>query len=313
MEIKGIPGIDAVKSGASGQGSAATVATPFVPGQEYQAEVVSYAQGQVVLLRLQDGLVNVKLAGDVSAGQVVTLKFLSGDPIPTFEVIGANAGNSSAYVAISNAATLIGQFLAQTSGVPDIGETVTTGPPLLSQVTDAASVAAELKQSLSGSGLFYESQLANLVLGGGGAEHLMAQPQNAHGFDPAGLVSKQLEIFESNAVRWAGTVWAGQVMHWTTQIEEESPADPNAGDHAAQTEIDHSKTVTSTMTLDLPKLKKIAATFKLRSNGSLSLSLKAADDVAASLLRPALPRLVDALTASGQNVTSCLVSPHDKA
>ena len=54
MEIKGVPGANAVNSGTSGQVASSAVSTQFVPGHEYQAEVVSYAQGQVVLLRLQD-------------------------------------------------------------------------------------------------------------------------------------------------------------------------------------------------------------------------------------------------------------------
>ncbi|PRY96902.1 hypothetical protein BCM14_2661 [Jezberella montanilacus] len=311
MEIKGVPAVGATTSGTSGQATSNATGAQFVAGHEYQAEVVSYAQGQVVVLRLQDGLVNVKLSGDVSAGQVVTLKYVGGLDVPIFEVVGSDTGNNAAYVAISRAATLIGQFLTKADSVPEIGGTVATGKPLLNNVTDPAQIAAELKQTLTGSGLFYESQLANLVLGSGAAEELRAQPQNTNAFDPAGLVSKQLEILESNAVRWAGTVWPGQVMQWTTQLDREGPADKNPNGSGENPDSENPTTVTSTMVLDLPKLKKIAATFKLRSDGALSVSVKAVEGVASSVLQPALPKLVDALTATGQKLESCLVSPHD--
>ena len=311
MEIKGVPGVSSVKSGASGPVASNTAGAQFVPGHEYQAEVVSYAQGQVVLLRLQDGLVNVKLSGDVSAGQVVTLKYVGGVDVPIFEVVASDTGNNAAYVAISQAATLIGQFLTQAGSVPEIDGTVATGAPLLSKMSDPAQIAVELKQSLSGSGLFYESQLANLVLGSGTPDELMTQPQNSRGFDPSGLVSKQLEIIESNEVRWAGTVWPGQLMQWTTQIARKSSVEKNQDGRGENVDTDNPTTVTSTMVLDLPKLKKIAATFKLRADGGLSLSVKAVDSVATSVLQPALPKLVDALTAAGQKLESCLVSPHD--
>ncbi len=279
----------------------------FTPGTQYVAQVVDQTDGRAVTVAIQGVLLNMALGEGLSPGQLVTLKFLGSHPTPTFLVVqAAGQETDSGVVQVSPAGVQIGQFLEKTQAIDMHSRVLETETPLLSTPDNPALIAQELKRTIAHSGLFYESHLADYALGKLSIEQLRQEPQNAVDFDPSELVARQLDVYEHHSVHWAGSVWPGQIMHWTTQVEpleigQETPPGASTSD----------SNITSTLELDLPNLKKIVAKISLRQ-GNLNILLEANDPVTLVQLKNQLPTLAFAMNESGQSLDSCLVKPYEQ-
>jgi len=275
----------------------------FTPSHQYVAQVMDSTDARSVTVAIQGVLLNLALGEGLMPGQLVTLKFLGSSPTPTFVVMQTGGLEKySGVVEVSPAGVSITQYLEEHQMLDEHSRVLETERPLLSLLDHPEQIAQELKQAIASSGLFYESHLADYALGRLSIEQLMQEPQNAMNFEPAELVAKQLEVYEHQSVRWAGSVWPCQIMQWDTKVEP-----PAIGqDHAAGVSNEGAN-ITSTLELDLPNLKKVIVRLNLYQGG-LSLLIQASDPDTLEQLNKQVSSLAFALSDAGQRLESCLVS-----
>ncbi len=176
-----------------------------------------------------------------------------------------------------------------------------------------------LAQTLSESGMFYESHLAKWSKGALSLETLSREPQarlntgsqvmsklvELAGMpeEAARLAGRQLQMLEGAPFLWQGVAWPGQNMQWL--IREES-----AGEGGGGAEEGAAEWVTE-LNLILPRMGEVRA--QLGLNGEhLRLRLLAADPTTRAALENALPLLAKGFEANGlQPVGMQVEAPSD--
>jgi hypothetical protein len=159
------------------------------------------------------------------------------------------------------------------------------GAPALTRTpANAPHLAGVIADTISGSGLFYESHLAEWVDGARTIGQIRTEPQN--GLNPPLVVDDQLQALSSGAIAWRGEVWPGQTGELMIGEEER---------HAR---ADQPTTWHARLALHLPDLGRIEAHLSL--NGQ-RLDLRFATDTAAhrDTVAAATPGLLERLQAHG--------------
>lgn len=224
-----------------------------------------------------------------------------------------NGQPRSAQASLSNAGRLINSFLlaAQQQGAPAAlqGKTAIVPAP----ATAAPEVASALQDTLTYSGLFYESHVHEWADGKRPITELLREPQmqqhakaegKAQSTDPnqttlPQLVNLQLNTLEQQATHWRGEIWPGQQLEWDVQ---KNPQQPNS--HGGQ---EREASWQSTVRFTLPTLGNISATLHMIGE-HLHIQVRAGDETSAALLREHAPQLADALGAAGSPLDSLQVS-----
>lgn len=163
-----------------------------------------------------------------------------------------------------------------------------------------------LSQTLSESGLFYESHLAKWSRGTMSLEALLREPQarlaqesqvssrlaDLGGMpeDAARMAGRQLQMLEGAPFLWQGQAWPGQMMHW---LVREEGGDGTRGDNGEAA----SEWITE-LNLTLPQLGQVKAQLGL-AGGRVRLILLADDVVTREHMQVALPLLVKSLELNG--------------
>jgi hypothetical protein len=188
---------------------------------------------------------------------------------------------------------------------------IDAGPP------SALHLANELEKTISKSGLFYESHLAEWAADKRSLQDLSTEPQLArdkYNFEPlrlgmppdpstAQLVSQQLSAQEQSRVTWSGQVWPGQALDW--DIERGDPTTASSdGSHDHQEAPDFPWK--SNLRLSFPDLGEINATVIL-SGGKVSITMRANNVEACQVLLLNSGALYKSLDAAGSVLTSLVV------
>ncbi len=171
-----------------------------------------------------------------------------------------------------------------------------------------------LSQTVSESGMFYESHLAKWSKGTLSLEAIQREPQARIGQDgqmtaklaelggmpeEAGrLAGRQLQMLEGAPFLWQGLAWPGQAMEW--QVREES-----AGEGQGESDETASEWVTE-LKLTLPRMGSVHAQLGL-SGDRLRLRLLATEEATRDALAAALPLLAKGFEASGLHAVEMLV------
>lgn len=161
-----------------------------------------------------------------------------------------------------------------------------------------------LSQTLSESGLFYESHLAKWSQGTLPLESILREPQARLGQEAqasvrlaelggmpeeaARMAGRQLQMLEGAPFLWQGLAWPGQTMAW--QIHEESAGQGDAGEGATAWVTE--------LKITLPRLGEVHAQLAL-AGANLRLRLLAGDAATREALAAALPQLAKGFEASG--------------
>jgi hypothetical protein len=288
--------------------------TRFIAGTLYLGEVIAQLDEHMVAVRLGGDIFSMKLGEDMTPGQMLTFKYLSADPRPSFLLLKqASVGSRvDQQVDISTASALINQYQHEF----DLHLTLnhaTEVEVMHSYLVDAPNnpldIARELKNAISLSGLFYEAHLADFAEGKRSVDLIFQEPQNQTQFDVSQGVAKQLDVLEHQALRWSGLIWPGQAMDWTIAADEASGEDSQwISTHSQGLAKDVG--ITSTVELDFPSLHKVVARFNVR-NSILRIKIEAADPDVEALLKGELRVLNDALKNSGQYLESLSVRPYE--
>jgi len=319
----------------------------WVPGQRLTATVLASLPNGRFQVQVGDMALDMNLPRNTQSGDEVELTFVSNQPRLTFALtrdLAAAAGNSlpadaKPQVNLSDSVRYLGALLQKIS---DQAETqaapLNKAAPLLSAApSDIKEFATSLRNTLSQSGLFYESHQAQWVAGERRLTDLLQEPQGKlsalnHGVgaevaqknaplsmqsdgllaqsaprmpvhaEAVSLVQQQLQTLDSRQLVWQGQVWPGQSMEW--RVEERGAREGGMG------EIEMPNWQTS-LRLQLPRLGDVQATLAFTQQG-LRIDLKAADATTAEAMRSAQDKLRNSMEASGLNVLAMSVERHEK-
>lgn len=321
---------------------AAGAGTVFEPGQKYQGVVQAQLAPGVFKVQVAEQMLQMQLPSNIRSGDKITLQVISLIPRLTF-TMAASANPLSTPDQLSSTARLLSslaqQPLEKSYVRPAQSAPLWTGKM---QSPDTAELAGKLHETLSQSGLFYESHQAQWLQGSRSTSQLMHEPQNL----PTSLLnnaqardsntSSRIDISitqqssgipssnernaipgipehlqplvqqQLNALETRQVQWQGQV--WPNQemnweIHEESARKPNG---------EEERQWATQVQLDLPNLGEVTATLRFGSGG-LSLTLDATDSATRAKLGNASSRLVAALTERGIATSSAMVAKHDNA
>jgi hypothetical protein len=293
-------------------------------GQQVQATVQAKVAADVFQVRVASQTVQMQLPAFVRPGDLVTLQVVSLQPRLTFS-FAASANPLSTSEQLGSTARLLSS-LSQQPIRQDYVPPARREPLWIGEraAPDTSQLAGRLHQSLSHSGLFYESHQAQWIAGTRTTPQLMQEPQNLlrpqtaqgtaqpavpapqtgaatlHAGGESGprmptipehlqpLVQQQLQALENKQVVWMGQAWQGQDMRW--EVREEGARSGKNGEDARQwvTELH----------LDLPRLGGVTARLSMNGN-AVSLNLEVADDQTARTMTAASEQLVASLTAHG--------------
>lgn len=320
----------------------------WVPGQRLTAMVLASLPNGRFQVQVGDMALDMNLPRNTQPGDQVELTFVSNQPRLTFALtrdLPVAAGNNlpvdaKPQVNLSDSVRYLGALLQKIS---DHAETqaapLNKAAPVLSGApSDIKEFAASLRNTLSQSGLFYESHQAQWVAGERKLTDLLQEPQGklsvlnpvtgtegtqknapvsmqsdsllvqstsrmpVHA-EAVTLVQQQLQTLDSRQLVWQGQVWQGQPMEW--RVEERGAREGGQG----EVEMPHWQT---SLRLQLPRLGDVQATLAFTPQG-LRIDLKAADAGTAEAMRGAQDKLRSSMEASGLNVLAMSVERHEKA
>jgi hypothetical protein len=277
--------------------------------------VKSLSKG-IALVEIDGQTVAMRLPPQTAVGESLRLRFAGHLPQPVF-LLETAAGTAADTPQLSQTARMLSDIMQH---VPERAlPTLTPAAALLKQPTAApAELALALRSALVRSGLFYESHLANWVVGQDSLDGLMQEPQNRqanetarsaaalallHSSDVADrpvnpmhtLLSQQLQVLESPQFAWRGELWPGQMLEWQIRQETGSPS----GDSASSEPSDDKTGWESHLKLSLPKLGNVEVYIKLDAQQAFSIRMVPEQPETTPLLQANQSRLVEQLTTAG--------------
>ncbi|TCV90171.1 flagellar hook-length control protein FliK [Sulfurirhabdus autotrophica] len=305
----------------------------LVPGQRLSAIVLGNLPNGRFQVLIGDSVLDLNLPKNTQAGDKLDLTFVSNQPRLTFALsrdLPAAGFNTAGQpqVSISDSAKFLGALLqkvaeqAQSQTSP-----LTKFAPLMTGAPENTKVLADtLHNTISKSGMFYESHQAQWVTGqrpltdltmepqgklsglgqnaqslSGTAAGALAQTQNAVHPQTAPIVQQQLDILDSRQIIWQGQVWPGQAMDW--RIEEDT--------HKEQGQ-DEAPAWQTRLYLKMPVLGEVEATLALNREG-IRLSINVSDAETANKLKANQPTLQSALQTAGINLLGLKVDRNEEA
>jgi len=147
----------------------------FIVGQLVSGQVKSLNKG-IALVEIDGQIVAMRLPKDVAVGDTLRLRFSGHLPHPVFQLELADLAAAES-PNLSSTARMLSDLMQQVPArtMPML----TPAEALLKQPTAApAELALALRSALVRSGLFYESHLANWVVGQDSLDNLLQEPQN---------------------------------------------------------------------------------------------------------------------------------------
>lgn len=291
------------------QGMAARAAQ-FAVGREYFAQVLAKVAENTYNVKVENGspdgvILKMVLGSSAQAGQTLLLRYIQQTPVPTFLLAPSTSGKAGSTTDLSSAAKMIGQYLqaAADDGVSsrhEASNVVSLNPK------NPQLLAQDLKQALSGSGLFYESHLTALLQGKASLASIRQEPQNQAGTQIASLLSQQLAILENQRLTWQGEVWPGQKMDLDVYLQPRADKDGSQ----PKAEAIEDRPISSEMTLHFPQLGTVRARISL-SDGRMRVSIAADEASALVTLRKSRQDLAEAIGRNGQQLDALTVMRHE--
>jgi len=192
---------------------------------------------------------------------------------------------------------------------------------------DTDKLAQKLNDTISKSGLFYESHVTEWVKGERPLSDLMREPQMQHmqqlqrlaqqsgeslarlgpggpDLTPAQMVNQQLHTQEQGRVQWNGEAWPGQQMQWEVKREQRD------GSRQQQADDGQEQVWRSGVRFRLPMLGKVAATVTMVGD-QVHVQLQTDTDDAADALRAYASQFEAAMAAAGGLLSSLAITQQD--
>jgi len=331
--LRGVEAIAAQKTLVGGRDLALRLLPQLDPGDILSARVES---------KLPDGSYKVLIAGQplrmalpsyIAPGDTLELAFAAREPRLTFVLKGVLPAGAVPAPQLSAAGRLVAATMLQPGELALPVEASAKAPLLASPPADGARLSGTLAQTLSASGLFYESHQAEWVAGRRDLAQLRQEPQarltqgaaaggpgnaaspaaavglraaaNAlrqeQSIDPrtVPIVQQQLAALDSAKVVLHLEVWPGQWMQW--EVDDEQPG--------AAREPDEAQTWNTQLRLQLPQLGELKAALTLSGDG-VRIRLESGSADSADLLRAHRGDLHLALVAAGVPPAGIAIEHH---
>jgi hypothetical protein len=300
---------------AAGRPGAADAAQPGRPGAATPNPAAALATGA-----------GQAAAAEGARPQSLAATLLGKAPlIPSHELpeLGANTPQATLSSAARVLTTMLSTALSQpgqASQLALIGKTALFG----NAAPDTADLTQKLQETISKSGLFYESHVAEWAKGERPLADLMREPQMqrllqqgqegaaraaASGPDltAAQMVNQQLHTQEQNRVLWNGQAWPGQQMQWEVRRDQREGG-KGGGDSNAEPE----QIWRSGVRFRLPMLGAVSAAVTLIGD-QVHIQVQTDSDGSASTLRAWSGQLESAMQAAGAQLSSLTISRDDEA
>ena len=321
------PGAQGVRPGVAGNAAttpnpAAALATPAGQAQSAAAALAGGTAGGVAA-----GAAGNAAPADGVKPQSLAATLLGKAPLtPSNELpeLGANTPqatlSSAARVLTTMLSTAMAGQAGQAAQVALIGKTALFG----NAAPDTADLANKLQDSISKSGLFYESHVAEWAKGERPLADLMREPQMQRLLQQGGesaaraaaggpdlsaaqMVNQQLHTQEQNRVLWNGQAWPGQPMQWEVRREQREGS-KNGGDADAAAE----PIWRSGVRFRLPLLGAVSAAVTMIGE-QVHIQVQTDTENSALTLRTWAGQLESAMQAAGAQLSSLTISQDDEA
>ncbi len=275
-------------------------------GQTLTGLVKSLTQG-VSLVEIEGQNVAMRLPQHTAPGDTLRLRFAGHMPQPVFLLNPPETPATDA-PKLSQTARMLSDLMQQLPGRGAL-PTLTAPGPLLDQATLNPSILAlALRTTLVRSGLFYESHLANWVVGQDSLDGLLQEPQNRPAAEaPRGapqaptnplhtLLTQQLQVLESPQFVWRGELWPGQPLEWMLRHDagqdQDAKAAPGGDEDAGRGWESHLK-------LTLPQLGTVNVHIRLDAQQAFSIRMVPEQSDTEPVLQGNRARLAEQLAAAG--------------
>lgn len=279
-------------------------------GQQLEADVQAKLSDGSFLVKIADTTTRMNLPVSTNIGDKVALTLIGKEPRPTF-LLNSEAmllNETSSTTSLSTTAKLIDTLLHNAPTAQQTESAVIGKTPIIDQAgLPAPQLANALEQTLTKTGVFYESHLNEWVNGQRTLTDIKQEPQAqqtsqisattdtkplASPVETANqtlsqLVNQQLQTLEQNRIIWQGEVWPGQTMRW--EVSEDTPESVS---EQMQTSW------RSEVRFNMPQLGVITATLRLTGE-HLTLQIHTDTALAAAQLQAQGDKLGDALAAAG--------------
>lgn len=146
-------------------------------GQQVQAKVLERQPDGSFMVRLADTTARMSLPEGTKTGDTLAMTLLARQPRPTF-ILGQEAAAGGARTTLSSAGRLIDQLLQTSQQNGTSTAALGSTPVLPGPGANPALLASALQNTLSASGLFYESHLAEWAEGTRPLATLQQEPQS---------------------------------------------------------------------------------------------------------------------------------------
>jgi hypothetical protein len=291
--------------------SVAARATQFVLGREYFAQVLAKVGDSSYHVKVDTGglegvILKMELGSSAQAGQTLLLRYMHDSPVPTF-LLAPNSSKAGSTTDLSSAAKLIGQYL-QTAADEGVSSRHEASSVVSLNPKNPQLLAQDLKQALSGSGLFYESHLTGLLQGKESLASIRQEPQNQAGTPIAALLSQQLAILENQRIAWQGEVWPGQKMDLDVYLQPR--VDEDARQPQSEPAAVEDRPISSELTMHLPQLGTVTARISI-NEGRMRINIVAEEPAALALLRSGRQSLAESISRNGQQLDALTVMRHE--
>ena len=284
-------------------------------GKALLAQVMSVLSDGSSLVRLSNAEQPTSFSTDLrmqlppgsKTGDKLNLTLLSKSPQLTFGVSTALPTDTTP-TTLSQAGRLIETLLQQTDTAAQ-KQQVQGAKPLLTAADAqtpqlADKLAAQLRQTVESSGVFYESHLRQWADGQRTLAQVRSEPQNQPAAN-AQLLPLQLDSLEQQRFAWKGEVWPGQSMQW--EVVQEDTAQ-HTGTPSAQAD----SAWQTVLQLDLPRLGQVSASIRIQGQHA-QLQMRVQDEQAASALKAQTAILSEAIAASGTALDAMTVQSDEHA
>lgn len=247
----------------------------FVRGHDYLAKITHKLDANHVIMHVNGHHIQMTFDQNLALGQQLQLRFMGSNPTPSFMLLNTfQLGVNDAQTQVSNTGQWVNQILHSDYPVHPQAKLNAISPMTQTPVTQPQRIAHDIQQTVSMSGLFYESHLAEFTQGQRSINSIMLEPQNALHHQHNAITVQQLHLLETNKFEWQGQVWQNQIMQFSIEKLPNNVNVTNQEHHHSAEEPPVA--FESRLHLDLPKLGSISASLHL-VQGQLRIHLNAED------------------------------------
>lgn len=274
----------------------------FVRGHDYLAKITHKLDANHVIMHVNGHHIQMAFDQNLPLGQQLQLRFMGNNPTPSFMLLNTvHHGVNDAQTQVSSTGQWVTQILHAEYPASTQAKFNAVSPMTQIPLTQPHYIAQDIQQTVSMSGLFYESHLAEFTQGQRSITSIMQEPQNGLHHQHNAMTVQQLNVLETNKFEWQGQVWQNQMMQLSI---EKLPIDINVNTQEHHYSPEESAVAfESQLHLDLPKLGSISTILRL-AHGQLSVQMNVEDANSLAMLRQDKSSLIQAFEHVSQKLSA---------